>query len=381
MKRLILYLLFLSGCVFFSVESTAQGKWVEAEGQGTIISGNVSLARDEALIDARLKALESLGVSVDSRTVITGTEMIDQTLVTRTKGIIESYQVLREQKDEQRGIYVMRIKAKVVSDVEQGKTAQYLQGWKTLAYLSVSVDGKEDSRTAERVNRQFFSKLEENRYQLPYIENVNNIRRERQFQSGVNGDIASMLSYGKRLPSRMVILGNADVRNSSTTQVPSYSGGKQDMIFYRADIAVKAVDAQTGEVVASYSTTAQGVKGSGSTKQLALDRTIDKALQGMLNEVMPGLAVYRNSKSRMIDIYVYDVPDKGKYDYIKNLISKARWVKMQSKPEFAACRVSKFSIFYSEDTYILVSALQQNRDMVIKDFDWDRIVIKYLGYE
>jgi len=372
MKKLkfFIFMFFLISCFSFS-----ETRWVISTGQATIINKNTSLARDEAIIDARVKALESCGVSVDSRTVITGIEMIDHTLITRTKGFIEKYEILKEWKKE--GIYYVKIKASVVSNVSPEKAKEYQKPWKVLAYIKITVNGEEKE---DLFLPDFITLLEKNNYEVPYTEKLKSIKKWRSFKNAVKGNVWSMVYLGKRFPSRIVIFGKINSELSSKTESPSYFNTSGKIICYRTEGFIKAVEVKTGKVIVSYSTPVEGIKGFGNTDKIAYKRSIDKTVDEIKNKIMPELAEYRKNKKRIIDIYAFDIPEKKEYDYLKNLISHARWVHLKSASKFSPS-LSKFTVEYSEDTYFLTSFLQQDKNIVIKDFDWDKIVIKWIKNE
>src|SRR5205085_11681208 len=67
------------------------------EGYGSILNDDKAQARDEAMIDARRRALEQVaGVQVEAETITKNQALFDQLVRTSTKGIIQYDRVLEE---------------------------------------------------------------------------------------------------------------------------------------------------------------------------------------------------------------------------------------------------------------------------------------------
>jgi len=84
---------------------------VTTTGVGFIIGSDIAAARDRAIRDAQIRALEqALGVKIDARVALHKSLLIDDTIVTRTKGIVRKYTILDEGRDEN-GIYTVTLNA------------------------------------------------------------------------------------------------------------------------------------------------------------------------------------------------------------------------------------------------------------------------------
>ena len=109
-------LLFMLAMVTLAGAKT-QISTVEVEGVGFSIAGDRAEARDSAINDARLRAVEqALGVEVDAATVIRQSLLVDDTLLTTSHGMVRNYTILQEGEDGH-GLYRVRIRAEVDRDV------------------------------------------------------------------------------------------------------------------------------------------------------------------------------------------------------------------------------------------------------------------------
>ena len=118
-KNLFLRLVCISLFIFLagSVACAATTITVEVEGVGFATGNDSAAARDRAINDARLRAIEqALGARVDSRTVIHRSLLIDDTLLTTSHGMVKQYTILKEGMDEH-GLY--RVAMRAVVDREE----------------------------------------------------------------------------------------------------------------------------------------------------------------------------------------------------------------------------------------------------------------------
>jgi hypothetical protein len=111
--RTILLTAFIALC---STLSTAQPVTITVEGVGFVTGDNTAAARDMAIADARLRAVEqAFGVAVDARTALHKSLLIDDTMLTRTQGAVIQIRILEEGMDEH-GLYRVKLEANVDQD-------------------------------------------------------------------------------------------------------------------------------------------------------------------------------------------------------------------------------------------------------------------------
>lgn len=73
---------------------------VESEGEGVIVRGDLPSARIEAINRAKWAAVEQVaGVEVNSRTIVQDSALLDDIITTRTRGVVTSHRLLKEQKN------------------------------------------------------------------------------------------------------------------------------------------------------------------------------------------------------------------------------------------------------------------------------------------
>lgn len=73
---------------------------VESEGEAVIVRGDLPSARIEAINRAKWAAVEQVaGVEVNSRTIVQDSALLDDLITTRTRGVVTSHRLIKEQKN------------------------------------------------------------------------------------------------------------------------------------------------------------------------------------------------------------------------------------------------------------------------------------------
>ena len=94
---LLVLSLFLITSPVFAQES----KTVTAEGVAVVQGGHLDIARDAAISDAQQKAVEqAIGILIDSQTQVENFQVISDNILSQTKGYIKRYNVVREARED-----------------------------------------------------------------------------------------------------------------------------------------------------------------------------------------------------------------------------------------------------------------------------------------
>jgi hypothetical protein len=93
---LLLFLLLISAPVL-----AQESKVVTSEGVAVVQGSNMDIARDAAISDAQQKAVEqAIGILIDSQTQVENFQVISDNILSQTKGYIKRYNVVREAKED-----------------------------------------------------------------------------------------------------------------------------------------------------------------------------------------------------------------------------------------------------------------------------------------
>ncbi|MBQ7256409.1 MAG: hypothetical protein IJS60_01780 [Abditibacteriota bacterium] len=95
-------------------------KTVESIGEAVIVNGDTALAKDAAITDAQIKALEEVcGAFIDAETIGSDFDEVEQKICKNTKGYISSYKVINEETIDIEDSKIMRVKIKAEINVNQ----------------------------------------------------------------------------------------------------------------------------------------------------------------------------------------------------------------------------------------------------------------------
>ncbi|MCK4826419.1 hypothetical protein KA005_62325, partial [bacterium] len=91
--------------------SETEAKEIVASGMGSIIDGDVAHARDDAVEDALRTGIEqTLGLLLESETLVENFQLIEDNIFSKTKGYVQTYEVIREGKRNEY-LYEVTVKA------------------------------------------------------------------------------------------------------------------------------------------------------------------------------------------------------------------------------------------------------------------------------
>ncbi len=245
--------------------------------QGVAVLGdNPAIARDKAINDALRNAVEEgLGVLIKSETQVENYELVADKIRAQAKGYVKNYEVVRERKDEDAGLYRVWVKA----TVSLGKLEDDLEAMGILVRevgkprLAVVLDNEDLTYQVEDyLNKQGFPLVD--------LETVKKTLKTDELTLLADADKATLRKLGALVGVDIVITGKASVKHEKK-KLP-YSKEPKD--FYTVKVRAKAVEALTGEVLAVASversvpfSEAQAVKltGDSAARELASE-IVDK---------------------------------------------------------------------------------------------------------
>ena len=370
MKKITLFVLAIL-LSFTTAKAQTDIQVVQAKGRATILNNDIAAARDEALIDARVKALETLGIHVSAETIISQSSMIDQTVVNKTKGFIRSYRVLNE--FEQSGIYHVEIEAWISFEISEEDLRKYLRNFSVVVGVETQIDGRQISDT--RIEDAFIGDLVDNGFDV--IDKEQLLRLRNIYQDAIRGNQQAARQIGQRLLANIIIVGHANARESSIQDVNTYGGNRGQISCYRAHFSIRIIETETGSIIGTYKSPFKGIKGFGADRSRAADDAFNNGLEAAVERISEKLSEYSANKKRNVVIEIAGLPDLDTYRLIKRLIEGQRWVEGLEEREFSPTGTSSFRLQYAEKIGILAAALQRFRNLDVRSSTQSRIVLSY----
>ncbi len=221
------------------------GGWVTVTGIAAIQNGNLGLAKDEALKDAkRLAVQEVLGSMVSARTDVKNFQLVSQKVTSKSEGMIETFEILSSSAVSPQE-YQVKIKAKVseaminqaIEEVvaSQGKP-------RMMVIIDESFNGKSDANKVAQteLEAQFIAQG------FPFVDKgtVEKIvaKNRRKIASALSGDNSAARSIGVDAGAEIILVGSSRVKEAGKIAGSS-------LISVQADLNVRVIDINTGKIL------------------------------------------------------------------------------------------------------------------------------------
>ncbi|MBM4311700.1 MAG: hypothetical protein FJ119_12245 [Deltaproteobacteria bacterium] len=326
------------------------GTRVRAEGHGSIIQGDMAQARDEALIDARVRALENAcGIAIDSRTVIQDEQLLDASLISLSRGHIESYRIIDEGPSHN-GLYRIMIEAVVSAGEHDSQLlpvgrnpAVMITLSETGAGTSVSDGGIVAGGVLRAVARE------------GYAVNVPSYPQTARPHSKTGSPAADCI----------LVNGRSTVLYSQT------HGG---IVACRATSRIALIEKGSDTIIASCSLQA---KGFGLCQQQAGRAALSRISRTASSFVVEQLSHYTGRQERTIVINVLDGEGATHYNRLRNLLQSMRWVTSLDEGRRENGQ-SIFQIRYAEKTNYLTRRLARIPWVELVDYNWNTIDLRLI---
>lgn len=282
----------------------AEQRAVTAAGVGFVAGGDLAAARDGAIRDAQLRALEQVvGVEVDARSVLHKELLIDDTVVTRTGGAIRTYTVLDETADEN-GLYRVRIEALVDAGAMRTELMRAAGNKKVLLVNASAVSGRDhpgDMALAQSLAEAFSSagfKLERSRVSETEISLLDEEKVRRIGRQTGRDMVAALWLRG------------SEAQCMADNFCAASAGG-----------FVRIFSGKTGAALAAAE--AEGVRGFGNTGELAAADARRQAAAQLMDGLMGKFGRPREYEVR---VAVLRLPDHASYRALRTSLAALRWV-------------------------------------------------------
>lgn len=358
--------LMIAGIVFGATGGEVAGRFtVEAEGCAAVVQGNRAVARDEALEDAQVKALEqAVGIEVDAETIVQQQLLTSSALRTHVRGIVHSYEVLSEGIGAD-GLYRVKIRAVVSRNLLEAALARMLVQDRILVVIHETRGP--DPASPATIETAVMSLLDDLGFE--HVVDVDATKRDSTaalVHRVRAGDLTSARRLGLRFLADKILFGAVAIRDSEHPVENVWSA--------RAHIEMKVVDVGNGELVAAVST--EDVTGFGNTREKAFADTATKAV-GYIRDELLGKIV--PSAERRIRVEVVDLPDYDEYERFASLLEAARWVRGVTRVRGYRRGRAEFEVVYGRDIDVLASFLAADPRFEILDSSRGRLRVSYVA--
>lgn len=321
---------------------------VEVEGFGPLIQNDLAQARDEALADARVRAIEQVaGVQVEARSELAQELMVMSETGTSSEGFISHEQILEEGMAGD-GLYRVRLRA----DVSAGKARDGLR--RLLQDDAIVLALEEDGG----VSPFFESYLTSELTSLGYARIIRATSSDPTQLSD-----AQLEAMAIRYLADVVLIGHVEARDNAKLSEAMFSA--------HGDGSLKAFRAREGLVLANAQT--QEVRGFGNTPGKARGSALQETAKALAKDVLGSLA---RRKAEPVLVVISGLPGYADFKKCKAVLSQMRWVSDVEAVRFES-GTGVYQVKVGEDVELLAARLDQFPDLSVVQFDDERIQLHF----
>lgn len=335
----------------------------QVEGFGTILNNDTAQARDEALIDARRRALEQVaGVTVDAETITRNQMLFDQIVRTQARGLITAERVLEEGATAD-GRFRARIEAWVKAGEAQDRLDALVSELSFVVLLPEQNLGQAQAQPV--VENELVSQLVAAGFRVLDPAQVQRVAKRDQLAALHRGDEQAARDIGLRFLSNLIVIGGASTQSSQNNQ---------GIVSAHARVTARVLEAETGRVVANVSL--DEVRGFGTSPEIAGRRALAAAGKPAAEKLVAALDGYFKRKERRIEVRLRGLPSLDEYRRMKVFLEKQRWVTAVAEAGYTPDQ-SVIHLAYPEKTLYLASRLGREARYRVVEFDRSRILVDF----
>ncbi len=345
-----------------------QAEIVEAEGVGTILTGDVAQARDEAIIDARVRALEkAVGVLVDAETLVQNELLLSATVRNTSSGMITDYQVVSE--GAEGDLYRLKISAKVEkAELEEQIKTNLTSNLTVIIQIDEEMAGEpiDDSLIENELVEGFIDAG----YDVRDREHVEMVRQRDSEITRIEGDVEQAQMIGLRFLSNLVIKGTAktSVHANKSEYAPSIS-----IPSAHARVTCRMVEVETGKIIGQEQV--RRIKDFGQDEFDASEKAMEKAAPEIVKKVLSWMnSEYLVNKMKTVRVEAKGLPSLASYRRLLNLVSKLRWVEAVEAGEFKDGS-GAIELRYPEKLVYLATRIDRDPGFRLTTMDERKIIV------
>jgi len=366
MSRIVKVLFGFLLLVIFPPQLNAE--FIEAEGIGTILEGDIAQARDEAIIDARVRALEkAVGVLVDAETLVQNELLLSATVRNTSSGMITDYDVIEETSEGD--LYRVRIQATVEeTDLADRIRTDLTRNLTLVVQIEEEMDGEPIYDSL--IESDLVEALINEGFDVRDREQIEALRSRDSELARIHGDIEEAQIIGLRFLSNLVVKGTAQtsVHENKTEYAPDIS-----IPSAHARVTCRMVEVETGKIIGQKQI--RRVKEFGQDSYDASEKAMEKASPKIVQIVVSWMkSEYLVDKMKTVTVEARNFPDMATYRRLSNLLEKMRWVESVETGAFNQGDGS-ISLRYPEKLVYLATRIDRDKKFKLLTMDNRSIVV------
>ena len=341
---------------------------INAEGVGTILDGDIAQARDEAIIDARVRALEkAVGVLVDAETLVQNELLLSATVRNTSSGIVTDYDIVDE--NSEGDLYRVRIQA----TVEEAELAEQIRTDLTRNLtLVVQIDEEMAGEPIDDslIESDLVEALINEGFDVRDRDQIEALRERDSELARIHGDTEEAQIIGLRFLSNLVVKGTAQtsVHENKTEYAPDMT-----IPSAHARVTCRMVEVETGKIIGQKQL--RRVKDFGQDSYDASEKAMEKASPMIVQQVLSWMkSDYLVNRMKTVTVEARDLPDMAAYRRLANLLEKMRWVESVEVGSFDAGSGS-ITLRYPEKIVYLATRIDRDARFRLLTMDNRSIIV------
>ncbi len=375
-SKLISLILFALLPLALSQAQEGPATTVTVRGEATVYNNDLPAAREEALVDAQRNALEQiLGVKIKSETAVQDFQLADDTILSMISGYIRSSKILSEKQEQE--YLVLEVECEVVQQLSAEEAQKLMRNFSCVVGFTTVVDGEKVED--ERLGNKLSADLVKADFDVRDISQLSALQGYDQYyqQATEHQDIAAARWIGQQLLSNVVIVGKANLKMREKKEVTGFAG-TIGVFIYDCWLDAKAIEAESGQIIAQHAAGLEGVQGTGDTPQKAVTEALIKAEKEFSKDLLTQLVAYGGKKSRPITIEVEGIPTFEEFQKVKQLLTNIRFRDSEvADLGFEEGKTSTFRFNYSEKINLIALKLEHTPNLSVTERTENKVLCRY----
>ena len=370
--RAVVLLLLIS--VAFAQEGPAVT--VTVRGEATILNGDVPAAREEALADAKRNAIEEvMGVKITSETAIQDFMLADDTILTMISGYVKNSKILSENQEKE--FLILEVECDVVKELSPEEAQKLMRNFSCVVGFFTEADGEQvyDDRLVNRL----ISRLVKADFDVRDASQLFALQgfEKDVIAAAIRQDMSAARRIGFTLLSNIVIVGYAKLDLVEKKEVPGFAGSTEVYV-YDCWVDIRAIEAESGQIIAQYAPEIEGMQGVGSTTRKAADDALKKAEKAFSKDLMTQLIEYGGKKRRPITVHVEGIPSFEEFQRVKQFLNNIRFRESEvSDLGFDQGKTSTFRFDYSEKINLVALKVDHLPYLSVTERSANQVICRY----
>lgn len=349
---------------------------VTVRGEATVFEGDIPAAREEALVDAQRNAIEQvLGVKIEAETAVQDFMLADDTILSMISGYIKSSTILSEK--QEKDFLVLEVECEVVKELSPEEAKKLMRNFSCVVGFTTEIDGNkvEDNRLANKLSAELVQANFDVRdaSQLLALEGL----RGRFLAATQNQDLAAARWIGQKLLSNLVIVGHAKLKLKEKKEVSGFAG-PVGVYVYDCWLEARAIEAESGQIIAQYASDIAGTQGTGSDAEKAITDALTRAEKAFSKDLIAQLNAYAGKKSRPITVLVDGIPSYEEFQKVKQFLTNIRFRDSDvSDLGFEEGKTSTFRFNYSEKINLVALKIDHLPNLSVTERTENKVVCRF----